>query len=260
MKTLSFIALLLTGFVNFAQAETSTTPSLGEHLNSLHKKFRNYLNEDAERRRNIDKAQARVVVPGAKPEIIIRRSGIGSNRYPYFADGILFNGQRITTGDLIPRAIELFGNDFRTRDSFYTWDSLGISVHTYIPNAVFEARTQNIESLLKDPKAKRIRSISINLNPTPQGMPTSPSKPSHTFSGYLDLDGAGIDSDTKIWEVRALVDRTGLAGAAPYIICIEGRLICQVQSFGSERSDEVSFWTDKDHANGKIYSVTYSFR
>jgi hypothetical protein len=97
------------------------------------------------------------------------------------------------------------------------------------------------------------------LNPPPPGEPASPAEPAHYFSGYLDLDGASIDSDTKIWEVRALVDRSGLAGGHPYIFCRQSETSCQVQTYGDDRTDYVSFWTDKDHANGKIYSLTYRF-
>lgn len=249
MKYLMLLTLALTCFANYAHAETSTTPSLVDYLDRLTDKFDNYLDERAVQRRQLERARARIVPKGAKPEVTIRRTGISSSKDPYFADGILYNGQSITITDPPSRAIEVLGPNFRIHQGHHIWDNLGISVNIDTPSQSFN----------NEPEPDYIASITIELNPPPPGEPASPAEPAHYFSGYLDLDGASIDSETTIWEVRALVDRSGLAGGHPYIFCRQSETSCQVQTYGDERTDYVSFWTDKDHANGKIYSVTYSF-
>lgn len=110
-----------------------------------------------------------------------------------------------------------------------------------------------------EPKEYYIRSISIKPNPPPSGEASDEASPSQHFRGYLSLDGAGIDRKTKIWELRALADRSGLRGAHPYIICLQRQTVCEFMNHSSESRDNVWFWTDKDHANGKIYSVTYTY-
>ncbi|WP_146120508.1 MULTISPECIES: hypothetical protein [Pseudomonas] len=247
MKPSLLLSISLLAVMSAAHADIPL--ALNKFASQLSENFENYINESLTRRRQHDAARARIVPKGAKPEVIIRRTGIESSGNPYFADGILYNGQRITITDTPARAIEVFGPDFRVYQSRHIWDNLGISMHVATPSQSFNNK----------PKPKYIKSISIDLNPPPPGEPISPTEPSHYFSGHLDLDGAGIDSKTKIWEVRALADRSGLSGGHPYIICIQSRTVCEVQSLGDERSDEVSFWTDKDHANGKIYSVTYMY-
>lgn len=247
MKPSLLLPISLLALMNAAHAAAPPTPN--KSANQLSEKLENYIDESLTRRRQLDATRARIVPKNSKPEVIIRRTGIGSSGNPYFADGILYNGQRITITDTPARAIEVFGPDFRVYQSHHIWDNLGISMYVDTPSQFFNNK----------PKPDYIQSISIELNPPPPGEPISPTQPSHYFSGHLDLDGAGIDSKTKIWEVRALADRSGLSGGHPYIICIQSRTTCKIQAYGEERSDEVSFWTDKDHANGKIYSVTYAF-
>lgn len=250
MKVPALIVAALVLFATPAHAGPSTTSWVVHHIDSVLDKLGGYLDDAAERRRELDRQRARIAPKGAKPEVIIRRTGIGSSGNPYFADGILYNGQRITTSDPPARAIEVFGPEFRVYENHRIWDKLGIAMYVETPSQFVNGK----------PKPYYIKSISIELNPPPPGEPASPVEPSHYFSGHLDLDGAGIDRKTKIWEVRALADRSGLAGGHPYIICMQSRTACEVPSLGDQRSDEVSFWTDKDHANGRIYYVTYSFR
>lgn len=249
MKLIFLVTVFLASPAFFAHAKEANPISPIKYVDSFFEELNNYFDEDANERRKLDIARARVVPKGAEPEVIIRRSGISSSTDPYFSDGILYNGQRITITDPPSRAIEVFGPDFRIYQNHHVWDNLGIRMYVSTPSQTYNNK----------PKPDYIQSISIELNPPPPGKPVSPAEPSHYFSGYLDLDGAGIDSETKIWEVRALVDRSGLAGGHPYIFCKQSITICKIQTYGDERTDYVSFWTDKDHANGKIYSVTYRF-
>lgn len=248
MKAIQFIVAILGIHASTAFADNLLASSAKEHLLGLLHNFESWLDGRASERRQKDREHARVVPIGAKPEVSIRRSGIGSAKYPYFADGILFNGQRITIDDPPSRALEVFGYDFRTYQNHYIWDQLGIEMYTYAPGYG------------PKPYTKVIHTISIHLNPITEEGIRKPTKPKRGFTGYLDLDAAGINHDSKIWEIRALADRTGLAGANPYIICEVSRPICKIEHYGRERSDEVYFLTDIDHDNGKIYSVNYTFK
>ena len=131
-----------------------------------------------------DYGKPRVVARGAKPEIVIKGS-------KFYIDGtdlrigdslalwkaILGGGERCQMGDLVFACI---------------WDQLGIQVEAprNTPN-----RTSGIE-------------ISLNLEP-PDPLfprPRPPWFPKQAFPGYLELDGYGIDAQTKFWEIRASAD------------------------------------------------------
>lgn len=245
----ALILAALALFASDAHARPSATSWVVDHIDSLVDKIGGYLDKDAERRRELDKRRARIVPKGNQPEVIIRRTGIGASGDPSFADGILYNGQRITVTDPPSHAIKVFGPDFRVHQNHHVWDSLGISMST-------ETRSDGRNT---KPREDYIASISIELNPPPSGQVAHEASPSQYFRGYLSLDGAGIDRMTKIWELRALADRSGLRGAHPYIICLERQTVCEFMNHSSESRDNVWFWTDKDHANGKIYSVTYRY-
>lgn len=249
MKAPALILAALVLFASDAHARPSATSWVVHQIDSLVDKIGGYLNRDAERRRELDRQRARIVPKGAQPEVIIRRTGIGASGDPYFADGILYNGQRITVNDPPSHAIKLFGPGFRVHHNYHVWDSLGISIST-------ETRSDGRNN---EPREVYIASISIKLNPPPSGGAADEAAPLQYFRGYLSLDGAGIDRRTKIWELRALADRSGLRGAHPYIICLQRQTVCEFMNHSSESRDNVWFWTDKDHANGKIYSVTYTY-
>lgn len=248
MKALHFMAAVLGVYTTTAFADAPPVSPAREYTRDLLHKFDSWLDRNANERRQKARERARIVPKGATPEVSIRRTGVEPRGYPYFADGILFNGQRITINDSPSRALEVFGSEFRTYNNHYIWDHLGIEMYTYAPGYG------------PNPYTKVIHTISIHLNTTSEGVITDRTEPKQSFKGYLELDGAGIDRDSKLWEVRALVDRSGLADAHAYITCNDKRPVCKVPSFGKERSDEVHFWTDMDHANGKIYSVNYSFK
>lgn len=248
MKALYLIIAILGIYATTSFADAPLTSAAGEYVSEFWRKYGIWLNKTANERRQEARERARVVSKGATPVVSIRRTGIDPYGNPYFADGILFNGQRITINDPPSRALEVFGPKFRTYRSHYIWDHLGIELYTSAPGYG------------PNPYTKLIHTISIHLNPTTEGAIGKPIEPKQRFTGYLDLDEAGIDRDSKIWEVRALADRTGLAGAHVYITCNDKRPICKVPSFGKERSDKVFFWTDMDHDNGKIYSVNYTFK
>lgn len=246
MKAPALILATLALFASDAHERFSVTSWLADHIDGLIDTIGGYLGKDAERRRELDRKRARTVPKGAKPEVIIRRSGVTSSGDPYFADGIQYNGQRITMHDPPSRAIKVFGPAFRVHHSRHVWDDLGISMHI--------GHRRN--SVTRD---AYIASISIELNPPRAGAIADEASPSQNFRGYLSLDGSGIDHETRIWEIRALADRSGLEGAHPYIVCLQRQTVCEVQSYSSEHSGNVWFWTDSDHANGKIYSVTYTY-
>lgn len=249
MKLTYFIAAIFFLKVELAHAEDTFGSLAMDYFFKTIDIVAKPIDDRAEQRRQDARKRARIVPRGARPEIVIRRTGIGSFGDAYFADGILFNGQRITINDPPSRAIEVFGNDFRVHKGIHIWDKIGISMYTTTPSQHRNGKPQN----------RYISTISIILNPTPEDMPNDPSNPSQFFSGYLELDGAGIDKNTKIWEVRALHDRTGLRPITPYLMCHRTLPFCDVEVRGKERSDRVSFYTDPDQENGKIYFLTYLF-
>lgn len=255
MNPFFLIIFLSTVPISLAHAEESKVPSLNEYMGEIVDKFDNYLDESADQRRQVDIKRARIVPKGAKPEIIIRRSGIGNSGNPYFSDGILFDGKRIQSNDSLSRAIEVFGHNFRTRKNVHIWDRLGVAILSYLPNHLLDTRTNEIEKLIHNPEARKIKSIIITLNSRSSQELT---KPKYPFEGYLELDGAGIDNSTRIWEIRALTDRSDLTGAHPYIICNRERPSCKVDNLGEKRSDDVEFYTDEDQENGKIYAIVFS--
>jgi hypothetical protein len=133
----------------------------------------------------------RVVAKGAKPELVIGFDG-----------SIMFDMKPLRLGDHIDKWRNIFPKDVVCTESkggtfdatICDWDSLGISVMGSIdrPNIVSQ--------------------IEIHLNFSalePWVIPNKTdrkSRPEKTFGGYLEIDGYGIDSHTKFWELRAGAD------------------------------------------------------
>jgi hypothetical protein len=136
--------------------------------------------------------------------------------------------------------------EFSGYDTSFTWDTLGLE-------------------LVNDPKNKtRVIQMTLFLNfrpkdpyeglvtHLPDGTPVQPLpdfKPHSAFAGYLELDGAGIDRDTQVWEVNALAKRE------KKISCMSSLNKCHA---GAENDDDhiVSFATDARKDRGLIYQFT----
>lgn len=243
-------AVVLCGYIGAAQASGQLRlPIPDDPTFGLGDKYRDYKDNAAEEERERARKRAHVVPKGAKPQVVIERRGITSDGDPYFTNGIRFNGKRIKNGAPLSRAVEVFGPNFRTYHGSHYWDQLGISVHMGVPAQAKSGK----------PRPEYIKFISIQLNSPSNGTTPPPSEPARSFSGYLSLDGAGIGRNSRLWEVNALADRKGLRGVHPYITCSKEQTLCQIESYGQELSDKVSFWTDEEHDWGTVYSLDYSF-
>ena len=132
-----------------------------------------------------DWGKPRVVARGPKPEIVIK------------GDQIFIGGTQLKAGESLARWKAVIGGGARCEGSdsiSCIWDQLGIEVGTYknSPNLVSGMQiTLNIEP--QDPLFPR---------PRPEYLPK------HPFPGYLELDGFGIDAQTKFWEIRSSSDPT----------------------------------------------------
>lgn len=130
-----------------------------------------------------DWGKPRVVARGPKPEIVIK------------GDQIFIGGTQLKVGESLARWKAVIGGGARCEGSdsiSCIWDQIGIEIGTYknSPNLVSGMQiTLNIEP--PDPLFPR---------PRPEYLPKYP------FTGYLELDGYGIDAQTKFWEIRISAD------------------------------------------------------
>lgn len=128
----------------------------------------------------------RIVEKGAKPEIIIK------------GDQIIINGEKIAIGEPVSRWRAILGPESRKEEglsSTYFWEQLGLKLWV-------RGKSNRVTTL----------DVFLNLEPKepwepllPDGstMPEPPDfRPKKAFSGYLELDGYGIDAKTKFWEIR----------------------------------------------------------
>jgi hypothetical protein len=128
----------------------------------------------------------RVVPKGAKPEIIITYDGL-----------ITFDGKPLRLGEHIDKWRAVLPKDVVCRSNVAIrcyWDKLGLKIIT------------------DEKEAKVVMQIDIHINSErvePWMLPDTPSyktKPNETFKGYLEIDGYGIDNDTRFSELRSGVD------------------------------------------------------
>jgi hypothetical protein len=137
----------------------------------------------------------RVVPKGAKPEVIVNYDGL-----------ITFNGQPLRLGDHIDTWRAVLPKDAVCHDSVVWqgkpkstgcfWDDLGMFISTTYanPGAVVQLKIVFNFELLES---------SLQLPPLDG---ESKSMPNHAFRGYFEIDGCGVDKDTKFWEMRSGVD------------------------------------------------------
>ena len=129
-----------------------------------------------------------------KPEIIIKESSI------YFDGKPLEVGRPLTTWKNI---LKRKPHCDETGTEWCVWEDLGLTVSTSWENKL-SVSTMTIslsipEDLLRETKT-----------PYPDGSPDNTPKADwlahHPFVGYLEIDGFGIDKETKFWELQANID------------------------------------------------------
>lgn len=135
----------------------------------------------------------RVVARGAKPEIIINRAQISIDGKVVAMGASMSSWRAVLPGS--PRC-----TSEKNSGVLCAWDQLGIEVG----------------SEFRAPKVSKYLIISLNKEELPPWNPQMPDgsikpappdlRPQNVFSGYLQLDGYGIDAQTKFWEIRASAD------------------------------------------------------
>jgi hypothetical protein len=203
---------------------------------------------DAHRAREIP--IARIVPRGAQPEIIMRRSSLDEFGNPRFLNGVSIDGQILKPGDTMQDAVNALGPNFRGK---WEWDNLGITMTSFIPQSRMTDRRA-------DHRDELIEAIHINLNknPHPEALRQRPNR--KLFSGYLELDGVGIDSSTTIRDIRALANRDDLRGSHGYIYCIKEYSECHVGQVPASSGIEVYFdVSDREDENIQIDTLHIIF-
>lgn len=130
----------------------------------------------------------------AKPEIIIKGSDI------------FFDGKRLEFGQPLTKWKNIINRKphcDKTGTEWCVWDDLGITASTSWENKIsvstFTINLSIPEHLLAETRT-----------PNPDGTPDNKTKTDwlarHPFTGYLEIDGFGIDKETKFWELQSSID------------------------------------------------------
>lgn len=248
-----FLVLLLSEAEAEAEAEENAAGKLEAGFQYLQQKLDVKLNEWGDQDRIEAIKRARVVPRGAKPELIIRRTGIDEYRQPVFNDGLRYNGKRLNQGDTVDKAIEVFGVDYIiNKELDYEWVSKGITVisdNSDVRRGIKEGRGH-----------ETIEVVYFRLNMWKGWSSEDPDYPYSVFKGFIELDGAGIDNKTTVNDISALANREGLVGAHPYITCWGSRSSCQVGTFYGKTGIEINFILSKDrNLDGPMFGISLRF-
>ena len=184
------IALSLTclAHANPASAPSSNANTVENIYNKAVGKAKSALESvlEVEKPRQVNRA--------AKPEIIIKDSQL------------FYNGKELVLGASLAEWQKILGKHSRTGQDrpaiLYIWDELGLQVLTGQPAEELGKVEQIKIYLLKNP----IYEGMYRETHSPDGKPLPPyvdRAPKKTFSGYLELDGFGIDAKTEFRELRA---------------------------------------------------------
>lgn len=130
----------------------------------------------------------RIVPRGAKPEIIIK------------GDKVTYNGKRLILGSSLREWEKVLGKPNRRSEGklahLFVWDSFGFDLVTDTKNKVDQIKIY-INKRPVDPYEGLVTHSA-------DGSPIKPDvdyAPKQAFSGYLELDGFGIDAKTELWEL-----------------------------------------------------------
>jgi hypothetical protein len=183
-----------------------------------------------------DYGKPRVVQRGANPELIIHSSEIS------------FNGKPLKLGAHIDEWKKVFGaspRSFPKHPTSYVWDDLGIEIvteHEQVTKVV--QLTVYLNQKPKDPYAGM---VTVRPDGSPI-MPLPDFNPKNMFRGYFELDGAGIDRQTKVWEVNALAKRRNK------FYCMMSLNSCHAAT--EDNRYTLDFSTDNRKGEGLIYVFT----
>jgi len=137
---------------------------------------------------------ARQIKRHAKPEIIIKGSNI------FFEGELLEFGRPLATWKNI---LKRKPHCDQTGTEWCVWEDLGLTASTNWKNKL-SVSTVTINLSIPEHLLAEART------PHPDGAPDNKSKADwlarHPFTGYLEIDGFGIDKETKFWELQSNID------------------------------------------------------
>lgn len=177
--------LLLSCVLMSACHAQSESPTMGERMGAA-------LEKAAKATGAIkDHGEVRKVKPGAAPKIVLK-------------DGkIFYNDQPLVLGQDFARWRKVIGEKSAVcggqggKTSWCKWDEAGIEIGN---GADGSGKVRHL-SLLFQPQLKERAEYAPPDQPAPQWMTAG------VFPGYLELDGFGIDKETRFWEIKQSVSR-----------------------------------------------------
>ena len=162
-------------------------PGFAEDKNKLDQLF-----EDAAKTAGMikDRGKPRQVDKTKRPQIIIKGSEI---RY---------NGKVLKLGEPLKKWEKVLGKSARFHGELYAWDSMGVQCRARPPERYVSEIIIHMNFKHKEP-------WEVEIDAQPQHAPggriilrdpdITPKKP---FTGYLEIDGAGADRNSKVWEIN----------------------------------------------------------
>lgn len=188
----------------------------------------------------MDAGKPRIVPRGARPEIIIKDSKV------------TYNGRELVLGAGLKEWESVLGASFRIDENnlsaVLVWDNFGFSV-IVDKNGEWKDRVVQIKIYLSQVVIDTHLTNQSDGKPSPVLVAITPKK---AFSGYLELDGFGIDAKTEFWEVRAA------AKPSRKLRC--GILDCSSPS-GALGNDRGALYLDlnrsNDHGNIDKFTIHY---
>ena len=112
-----------------------------------------------------------------------------------------YNGQLLELGDTFDNWVKVLGKPTRfSGDNVHIWDNLGIIIYLRDRRAGYTNKISVVS----------VMDIFFNFESRDQIFEHIPYfSPKNAFVGYLEIDGTGVDSTSKVWEVRATKDLFG---------------------------------------------------
>jgi hypothetical protein len=214
----------------------------------------NLLNRWGDEDREKARSQARSAPRGTEPQVLIHRSGVDEFGDPRFANGFTFAGQTLKPGDTLQRALDVLGpNSRKGYNGTRVWDALGITVQSEWPHVHEFNPTDKHED-------QPITWVYLHLNNSGPAVLDARDTPAMPFTGYLELDQAGIDDKTTLKDIRALADREGLQGAHAYLYCSQGQADCYVGEVPGKPGVEVQLYVnDIGDTQSTLHGVMLNF-
>jgi hypothetical protein len=130
----------------------------------------------------------------AKPEIIIKESNI------FFEGRPLEFGRPLTSWKNI---IKRKPRCDKTGSEWCVWEDLGLEVSASKEN---NFRVSSINIKISIPEDLLNQTKDLRPDGTPDDAPKAAWLAHHPFTGYLEIDGFGIDKETKFWELQSRID------------------------------------------------------